>query len=169
METLTLSFKYTQNEYVKAERKYLLASNTVSKLSIAVLMVFLPFSVFYLFLSSFSFLSITAFAVALIYLIFGCLVYFYMPVYKFKQTSKYHEVYALTFSNNGIHFKTPSIDSELKWSVYSSLWESADFYYLIQTPRMYALVPKRAFKYPDDMEIFEKIAAAGLKCEKRGV
>lgn len=55
-----------------------------------------------------------------------------MPILKFKQAEKYHEEYTLIFSKNIIRFKTPSIESELKWNIYSMLWENHDFYYLIQ-------------------------------------
>lgn len=167
MESVELKFKYTQSEYVKAERQYLIASKTISKTSIIVLAVYLPFSCLYLFLSSFSALSIISIVVALLALILGCILYFYTPVHKFVATSKYHEEYSLTFWNDRINFKTQTIDSELKWSVYSELWESNDFYYLIQAPRMYTLIPKRTFHNHEAQKAFEEIALSNIKRIKR--
>ena len=167
MEAVKLTFKYTQAEYVKADRLYLIASKTISKTSIVVLAIFLPASLLYLFLSSFSVLGIIAAAIGVIAVMVGSSLYFYIPSYKFKITSKFHEEYTLTFSNSGITFKTPSIDSTLKWDVYSEIWESNDFYFLLQAPRMYTLIPKRVFGSPVEMRMFEEISVSNMKCTKR--
>lgn len=58
MEALQVRFKYTQNEYVKAERQYLIANRTVRKYDGILVAVFLLFSIGFLFLSSFSTFSI---------------------------------------------------------------------------------------------------------------
>ena len=169
MEAVALTFKYTQAEYVKADRHYLIASKTISRTSIVVLAIFLPASILYLFLSSFSVPGIVFAAIGVVAAIVGSTLYFYTPVYNFKITSKYHEEYTLTFSDSGISFKTPSIDSTLKWDVYSEIWESNDFYFLIQSPRMYTLIPKRVFGSPAEMRMFEDISISNLKCTKRTV
>ena len=167
MEKVDLTFQYTQSEYVRAEQQYLFASKTITKTSVIVLALFLPATFFYLFFSSFSILSIVFAAVAVIAAVVGCLVYFYMPLYKFRRTSKYHEVYNLIFSNDGIKFKTPSIDSNLRWSIYSAIWESDDFYFLIQAPLMYTLIPKRAFESTAAKQVFEKIVLSNITNSKR--
>lgn len=166
METVALTFTYTQDEYVTAERQYLFASKTFTKTSVVALAVYLPASLFFLYFSSFGIWSILAVGVALFALIAGCGLYFYMPVYKFKTTSKYHEEYSLTFSNDAIQFATPTIHSELKWGVYSEIWESNDFYFLIQAPRMYTLIPKRVFSSPDAQQAFAEMASANRLLRK---
>ena len=167
MDAVELTFKYTRDEYVKAERQYLFASKTITKTSIVVLCVYFPLSLFSIFFSSFGALSVVALAVALFALIGGCFLYFYMPAYKFKQTSKYHEEYNLAFAKDGIKFSTPTINSKLKWDVYSELWESGDFYFLIQAPGMYTLIPKRAFANEGERQTFEEIATSNIKSAKR--
>jgi len=167
VKPVALVFQYTQNEYVKAERQYLFASKTITKTSVAVLAIYVPVSIITLFLSSFSGLSIIAVAIAMIAAAAGSILYFYIPTYKFKQTEKYHEEYTLTFSDAGVNFKTPTIDSELKWEIYSGMWESDAFFFLIHAPRMYTLIPKRAFENPDAQQNFEEIALANLKGTKR--
>jgi len=57
----------------------------------------------------------------------------------------------------------------LKWSIYSDLWESDDFHYLIQAPRMYSLIPKRAFESHAEKQRFEEMTLLNLKCEKRAL
>ena len=167
MDTISLTFKYTQAEYVKADRQHLIASKTISKTSIVVLAAYLPASVLYFLFSSFSVLSIITVVIAVVAAITGSALYFYIPSYRFKQTSKYHDEYILAFSGSGIKFKTPSIDSELKWNIYSEIWESKDFYFLIQVPKLYTLIPKRAFKDFIEMQNFEEIVQLNLKCTKR--
>jgi len=169
METVELTFKYTQDEYVKADRKYLIASKTISKTNIVILAIFLPASIFYLFFTSFSVPGILFTSIGVVAAVIGCTLYFYIPSYKFKITPKYSEEYTLTFSDNGISFKTPSIDSTINWDMYSEIWEGKEFYYLIQSPRMYALIPKRVFNSPDEMRMFEEISITNMKCTKRAV
>ena len=169
METVTLTFKYTQSEYVRAEKRYLLASKTITKTSVIFVGLYFLFSIFYLFLSSYSVMSIIALMFALIAGSIGSILYFYIPVLKFRQTSKYHDEYTLIFSRDGIKFKTPKIDSVLQWDNYSELWESDDHYFLIQAPRLYSLIPKRAFKNPADKQVFEEFAMSNMKCAKRTI
>ncbi|WMJ86041.1 YcxB family protein [Anaerocolumna sp. MB42-C2] len=163
METVELKFKYTQAEYVKAHQQYLFASKIITKTSVIVLAFYLSFAMLYFFLSSFSVYSMIALGVGLFGLIVGGAVYYYLPIYQFKKTLKYHEEYNLTFSNASIKFKTSAIDSELRWNIYSEIWENADFYYLIQAPGLYALLPKRAFLSLTAKQVFEEMALSNLK------
>jgi len=169
MEAVELTFKYTLAEYVKADRKHLIASNTISKTNIVILAVYLPASLIYLILSSFSILAIMCITIGIIAAVTGGILYFYTPLYKFKITPKFYEEYHLTFTNSGITFRTASVDSTLKWDTYSEIWESNDFYFLIQSPRLYSLIPKRAFGSPDEMRVFEEMSISNLRCKKRSV
>lgn len=166
MEALQVRFKYTQNEYVRAERQYLIANRTVRKYDGILVAVFLLFSIGFLFLSSFSTFSIILMGVLLIVTILECYLYFLMPVLKFKRTAKYHEEYLLEFSKDMIQFKTPSIETQLKWDIYREVWESNDFYFIIQAPHMYATIPKRAFKSQKEMNLFLELAQLNLKIVK---
>ena len=169
MEEITLTFKYAQDEYVKAERQYLFANKTITKTNIAVLSLCLTLATAYLFLSSFSAASIVILATLLIMAIIISFLYFYIPILKFRDSAKHQEEYALTFSKGGIKFKTPSIDSDLMWDIYSALWESDSFYFLIQASRTYTIIPKRAFESLADMRVFEDMALSNLKAAKRSL
>ena len=54
----------------------------------------------------------------------------------------------------------------MKWDIYSALWESHDFYYLIQAPRIYTLIPKRVFKDLNEKQLFEEITQSRVKTTK---
>lgn len=166
LETVELRFQYTQSEYIKAERQYLISSKTIHKYDIALVAVFLLLSVVYMLFSSFSVFSILIFGLIIVVTALGSYLYILMPILKFKQTAKYHEEYTLVFSKENIKFKTQSIDSEVKWDIYSALWESHDFYYLIQAPRLYTLIPKRVFKDLNEKQLFEEIAQSRVKTTK---
>lgn len=163
LETVELKFQYTQSEYVQAERQYLIYNKTLHKYDIALAVVFLSVSAIYMPFSSFNIASVLIFGLVITITVLGCYLYFLMPILKFKQTKKYHEEYTLILSENTIHFKTPSIESEVKWNIYSMLWENHDFYYLIQAPRVYALIPKRVFRDQNEKQVFEEFAQSNLK------
>ena len=166
MELVTLIFTYTQGEYVKATRKYLIANKTIRRIDPLIAAVTLLASIYYLYRSEASVLGIVGVTVVLFAVAFLSYVYFFLPMLTFKSASKYHEEYTLTFSNEHIKFKTPSLESVLQWEIYSSLWESDDFYFMIQAPRIYTLIPKRVFANPVDKQAFENLAAANIKCLK---
>ena len=166
METVELRFQYTQSEYIRAERQYLIYSKTIHKYDIALVAIFLLLSVVYMLFSSFSIFSILTFGLVIVVIGLGSYLYILMPILKFKQTTKYHEEYTLIFSKDTIRFKTPSIESEMKWDIYSALWDSHDFYYLIQAPRIYTLIPKRVFKDQNEKQIFEEIAQSRVTAIK---
>ena len=166
METVELRFQYTQSEYIRAERQYLISSKTIHKYDFALVPIFLFLSGFYMLYSSFSVFSILAFGLVIAATALGSYLYILMPILKFKQTAKYREEYTLVFSKETIKFKTQSIESEMKWDIYSALWDSHDFYYLIQAPRIYTLIPKRIFKDQNEKQIFEEIAQSRVKVTK---
>lgn len=166
LETVELRFQYTQSEYIRAERQYLISSKIIHKYDIALVAVFLLLSVVYMLFTSFSIFSILIFGLIIVVTALGSYLYILMPILKFKQTAKYHEEYTLVFSKETIEFKTQSIESEMKWDIYSALWESHDFYYLIQAPRIYTLIPKRVFKDLNEKRLFEEIVQSRVKTTK---
>ncbi len=169
MNAVELTFKYTQKEFVKAERKYMFGSKIITKTSVVIEALYFPFSIWYLYYTSANALSIVAVVIATLALIMGCIRYIYEPMYRFKRTAKYQEEYNLILGMDGIKFKTPTIHSELNWEVYVGLWESDECYYLVQASRMYTLIPKRAFADMTSQQAFEEIALSQLKCDKKNI
>lgn len=69
-----------------------------------------------------------------------------MVRYMFKRSAKFHERTTLSFSEEGIHYKTPSIDSTIDWSLFTGLIEDEELFLLLyKAPRTYTIIPKRAF------------------------
>jgi hypothetical protein len=63
----------------------------------------------------------------------------------FGGNPKFREPYELAFDDAGIHFKTPTIDSQLAWATYTRVLEDERVWLLVYGPRMYTVLPKRAF------------------------
>jgi hypothetical protein len=63
----------------------------------------------------------------------------------FRRNPRFREPYELAFDDSGIRFRTASIDSTLQWSTYSRALEDDRVWLLVYGPRMYTVLPKRAF------------------------
>ena len=63
----------------------------------------------------------------------------------FHRNPKFREPYELAFDDEGIRFRTPTIDSHLAWATYSRVLEDERVWLLVYGSRMYTVVPKRAF------------------------
>jgi hypothetical protein len=84
----------------------------------------------------------------------------------FKSQPKFRERYTLRFEEEGIHFKTATVDSTLKWSHYQTWLESDQIFLLVYGKRLYTVIPKRAFPGPAPIDEFRgllgrKLAPAG--------
>lgn len=145
MEKIEISFKYTKEEYVKAFREYLLLTKTIKKRDMIVAVLVIIFSTIWLILSK-EILSGVCLLCGFLFFILSCNLYYWMPGRNFSQNSKFREEYNLTFSNEGIQFKTDSINSDLKWSTYVNSMESEEFFYLIQAKQVFSVIPKRVFE-----------------------
>lgn len=83
--------------------------------------------------------------------------------YVFRRTAKFHERTALTFSDEQIRYKTPSIDSTLDWSLFTDLVEDDQLFLLrYKAPRTYAIIPKRAFASPAAIAEFRDLVGRKL-------
>ena len=63
---------------------------------------------------------------------------------EYRANPKFREEFQLTLTPEGLHFRTPSIDSALKWDLYSDFFETAKAFILVYGKRMYTVIPKRA-------------------------
>ncbi len=95
METVELRFQYTQSEYIRAERQYLISiylalnncqiyNKIIHKYDIALVAVFLLLSVVYMLFTSFNIFSILIFGLIIVVTALGSYLYILMPILKFK-------------------------------------------------------------------------------------
>lgn len=65
--------------------------------------------------------------------------------YFFDRNPKFKERYRLRFSDDGIEFRTLSVESKLAWTHYHRFLEDREVALLIYGSRMYTVIPRRAF------------------------
>jgi hypothetical protein len=82
---------------------------------------------------------------------------FINPKRIFRSEPKFRDEYFLSFSNDGIAFKTEHINSNLQWNHYIKFSENREFYYLIYGAFMFTIIPKRAFEDKGNEEQFKKL------------
>jgi len=69
-----------------------------------------------------------------------------IPQLVFRREPKFRDYYSLTFSSEGIHFRTSHVDSQLQWSMYSRAVVDAHSYLLYYGARQLTVIPKRVFQ-----------------------
>jgi len=84
----------------------------------------------------------------------------------FRQNPKFLEAYRLECDDSGIQFHTASIDSTLAWSHYDRALEDANVWLLVSGPRMYTVLPKRAFT-PESEQTFRALLTRNLTARTR--
>jgi YcxB-like protein len=85
----------------------------------------------------------------------------------FKRNPKFLETYRLSFSDNGIRFKTDSIDSNIAWTRYSRVLEDKQVILLVYGSRMYTVIPKRVFRDSAQLAAFSEMVRRHIASEKQ--
>jgi hypothetical protein len=74
---------------------------------------------------------------------------FLLPRMIYNSQPKLKNEYRLSFSDDGIGFKTDGIDSTLQWSLYQSWLSDNDFYIMYHGKRDLSVIPRRALTLGD--------------------
>lgn len=80
-----------------------------------------------------------------------------IPLLVFRREPKFSDDYTLTFSPEGIHFRTANIDSQLQWGTYSRVLIDAHSYLLYYGSRQFTVIPKRVFQSIEQQQEFEQL------------
>src|SRR6185369_5523609 len=80
-----------------------------------------------------------------------------IPPLVFRRERKFRDDYALTFSPEGIHFRTAHIDSQLQWSMYQRAQIDAHSYLLYYSTRQFTVIPTRVFESEQQRRTFEQL------------
>jgi len=80
-----------------------------------------------------------------------------IPPLAFRSEAKFRDDYSLTFSPDGIHFRTAHIDSQLQWNMYSRALIDEHSYVLYYGSRQFTVIPKRVFQNAEQQQVFEKL------------
>jgi len=161
-KTISLRFKYTEEEYVAALRLYLTRSkDLIIRMGILFLYSVGCVALFMWLDFAFNFIPLFVFAACFPF-IMAFLLFFIVPRQRFRSDPKFQDEYLLQFSDEGIQFKTAQIDALLQWSLYNKVLENERFYLLVYGKNMISVLPKRAFTGAPQEATFRELLKRNL-------
>src|SRR5262245_158810 len=158
-EVIHLEFEYTEAEYMRAAHLLVLRnSDTLARLIFFFVSIVALALLLTLLLTDFPWWG----TVLLTSLFLGTLYYNALvlaPRRYFRGDPKVRDGYALSFSEEGVAFKTQHVDSKLAWSLYTKVIEGSDMYLLVygKDVRMMTAVPKRVFVSSAQEQAFREL------------
>jgi YcxB-like protein len=160
LDTVHLSFRYTEEEYLAAIRFYFWHSK---ELLARLLVSCLLFSIGLLLIYAWLEFLIPVWANVILMLIAG-VAFFHgyvidLPRGYFRGDPKFREEYNLTFSEEGIEFRTQNINSRIAWNLYTRVVENDSFYILVYGKNIHSLsiIPKRVFQNSQQERTFREM------------
>jgi YcxB-like protein len=154
--TINLSFRYAEIDYVRALRAHY-ASRLRLRLDIVVTFVLAGIGAYLWHSPSAHWLGIACIVVAVAFGLMLVAAFTIIPPLAFRREPKFRDDYSLTFSPEGIHFRTAHIDSQLQWSMYSRALIDAHSYVLYYSSRQFTVIPKRVFQSLEQQQAFEQL------------
>src|SRR5882724_2865656 len=127
--TVNLSFRYSEIDYVRAFRAHY-ASRLRLRLDIIITVVVAGIGAYLWRLPSLHWLGLACVIVAVAFALMLVAAFTVIPRLTFRREPKFRDDYSLTFSPEGIHFRTAHIDSKLQWSLYSHALKDGDSFVL---------------------------------------
>jgi hypothetical protein len=159
-ETVTLTFRHTEEEYLAAARLYFWHSEALlMRLAISCVLISICLLLLTMLLN---FALPLWFLVILIFLVGMALYHGYLidlPRRVFRGDPKFREEYNLICSDAGVTLKTQNINSSISWDFYSDVLENDKFYLLIYGKNLpsFSIFPKRAFRNNQDEMTFRQL------------
>jgi len=160
MENVNLSFRYTEQDYVRAVRAHY-ATRLRLPLDITVTTAVALLGTYELRSGSHAFgiamLCLSGFFVLILVTAFAVI-----PRIWFRSQPKLRDEYSLRFSPNGIQFQTAHINSDLQWTMYTRALVDAYSFILYYGNQQFTVIPKRVFSDGAQRESFERLLAQNV-------
>lgn len=117
----------------------------------------------------YNWLSVVCLVTSFLFLFILLAAFVVIPRIVFRSEQKFRDDYSLTFSQDGIHFLTAHIDSQLQWSIYSRALVDKNSYVLYYGSRQFTVIPKRVFQNAEQQDLFEKLLSQHVsKIDRQG-
>jgi hypothetical protein len=156
--TVHLSFRYSEQDYVRAMRAHL-KSRLRLKIDIVVIVLAAAFGFYEWRSLDSAWWGISLVIVSVVFALILVVAFGIVPGMAFRGEPKFRDEYSLTFSGDGIHFQTAHINSHLEWSMYGRALIDAHSFVLYHGSRSFTVIPKRFFKIPEDLATFERLVS----------
>jgi YcxB-like protein len=154
--TVNLSFRYFESDYVRALRAHY-ASHLRLRFDIVVVAVLAGSGAYFWRSPDLHWLALTSVVISVVFALMLVGAFTVIPRLIFRREPKFHDDYALTFSPDGIHFRTTHIDSQLQWSMYSRALVDVHSYVLYYGSRQFTVIPRRVFQSAEQQQVFERL------------
>jgi YcxB-like protein len=155
METVNLSFRYAEQDYVRALRAHY-STRLRLPLDIAVTVAVAIVGMYELRSGSRAF-GITLLCLAVVFALILVAAFIVIPRIWFRSQPKLRDEYALRFSPEGIHFQTAHIDSKLQWAMYTKALVDPYSFILYYGRQQFTVIPKRVFQDGSQRQTFERL------------
>jgi hypothetical protein len=126
-------------------------------LDIAVTVILVGIGVYLLRSPNLHWIGVTFIVIAVVFSLLLAAAFTVIPRLAFRREPKFRDDYSLTFSVEGIHFRTAHIDSQLQWSMYSRALIDRHSYLLYYATRQFSVIPKRVFRCAEQQQAFEQL------------
>ncbi len=154
--TVSLSFRYLERDYVRALRAHY-ASHLRLRLDIVVTVILSIIGAYLWRSPILHLLGLACLVVAVAFALMLVAAFTVIPPLAFRREPKFRDDYSLTFSSEGIHFRTAHINSQLQWSMYSRALVDAHSYLLYYGSRQFTVIPTRVFQNAEQQQAFEQL------------
>lgn len=144
---IVTNFTFTRDEYVLAMRRHYKTALNVRRDVIAGI-VAIAFGLYFT-LTSMGWVAWVLLGAGAVLLALVAYAIFLLPIMIYNSQPKLKNEYRLSFSDEGIEFKTDAIDSTLQWSLYQSWLRDNDFYIMYHGKRDLSVIPRRALTTDD--------------------
>jgi hypothetical protein len=151
---INLSFRYAESDYVRALRAHY-ASHLRLRLDIVVTVVLVGIGIYLGRSPNLRWLGVACIGIGVVFALMLIAAFTVIPPFAFRREPTFRDDYSLTFSSEGIHFRTAHIDSQLKWNIYSRVLVDAHSYLLYYGTRHFTVIPKRVFQSAEERQAFE--------------
>ena len=145
-------------DYVRALRSHY-ASRLRLRIDIVITIVLLGIGAYLWRSPTLHWLGLACISLAIAFALMLIAAFTIIPLLAFRREPKFRDDYSLTFSPEGIHFRTAHIDSHLQWSMYQRAVINGHSYVLYYGTFQFTVIPKRVFQSIEQQQAFEKLLA----------
>jgi YcxB-like protein len=154
--TIHLTFRYTERDYIRALRSHY-ATYLNLPLDIPITIAVATIGIYLLNSPTSYWIGFTCITLSSLFALLLIAAFTIIPSLAFRNEPKFRDDYSLTFSPEGIHFRTAHIDSQLQWNLYSSVLIGPHSYLLYYGTRQFTTIPTRIFQSLEQQQEFEQM------------
>lgn len=161
-ETVELAFTYTEDEYIEAARLFFSRAYD-PKFQLYLGLAVMAGALLIGWLSGDVYVTGSVLVAGVFVLARRWYVDSVLPRSYFRNNPKFRDPYRLTFSDDGVVFRSKGVESKIGWDFYTGVWETTDFYFLVYGKDLFSLIPKRVLRGPRQEAAFRELLRRKLE------